>query len=275
MSNEYLVNSDDLTGVADAIREKGGTNEQLVFPSGFVSAIENITCGGSNMPQFTYSVDGGYTTERDNMTGDWKIRFIKSGKLTFTSNPPLIDINVVGGGGGSSGDDSFSGPTAGGGGYTKIKIGYQPEINKEYTITIGAGGSAGSVTGDGGRGGSSSAFGITAEGGYGGQFVSGKGGNGGSGGNAYASNKPSATDGANGYSGSYQGVAYPGGTGQGTTTREFGESNGVLYAAGGGTDSSSSPGASNTGNGGGSYKSGAAAKGVSGGSGIVVIRGSL
>lgn len=45
MSNEYLVNSDDLTGVADAIREKGGTNEQLVFPSGFVTAIEGISAG--------------------------------------------------------------------------------------------------------------------------------------------------------------------------------------------------------------------------------------
>lgn len=45
MANEYLVNSADLTSVANAIRTKGETSAQLVFPSGFVSAIENIKSG--------------------------------------------------------------------------------------------------------------------------------------------------------------------------------------------------------------------------------------
>lgn len=39
---EYLTNTADLTAVADAIRAKGGTSKQLVYPSGFVSAIQAI-----------------------------------------------------------------------------------------------------------------------------------------------------------------------------------------------------------------------------------------
>lgn len=39
---EYLTNTADLTAVADAIRAKGGTSAPLVYPSGFVSAIQAI-----------------------------------------------------------------------------------------------------------------------------------------------------------------------------------------------------------------------------------------
>ena len=42
---EYLTNTADLTAVADAIRAKGGTDAQLVYPSGFVSAIQAIETG--------------------------------------------------------------------------------------------------------------------------------------------------------------------------------------------------------------------------------------
>lgn len=44
---EYLTNSTDLTKVANAIRAKGGTTEQLVYPDGFVTAIGNIQTGGT------------------------------------------------------------------------------------------------------------------------------------------------------------------------------------------------------------------------------------
>lgn len=43
---EYLTNTAELTSVADAIRAKGGTTAQLVYPSGFVSAINAIETGG-------------------------------------------------------------------------------------------------------------------------------------------------------------------------------------------------------------------------------------
>ena len=43
---EYLTNTDDLKAVADAIRAKGGTSEPLVYPDGFVTAIQAIQTGG-------------------------------------------------------------------------------------------------------------------------------------------------------------------------------------------------------------------------------------
>lgn len=42
---EYLTNTTDLTKVASAIREKGGTSDQLVYPDGFVTAIQAIQTG--------------------------------------------------------------------------------------------------------------------------------------------------------------------------------------------------------------------------------------
>lgn len=46
----------DLLAVADAIREKGGTSEQLVFPEGFVSAVEAISASGGYHEKF-YETD--------------------------------------------------------------------------------------------------------------------------------------------------------------------------------------------------------------------------
>lgn len=42
---EYLVNDTDMTAVADAIRTKSGTSDALVFPDGFVSAVQAIQAG--------------------------------------------------------------------------------------------------------------------------------------------------------------------------------------------------------------------------------------
>ena len=48
MSN-YIVDGNDLTSVANAIRTKSGGSSQLAFPSGFVSEIEAIPSGGSSI----------------------------------------------------------------------------------------------------------------------------------------------------------------------------------------------------------------------------------
>ena len=45
---EYLTNTADLTAVADAIRAKGGISDPLVYPDGFVSAIQAIETGGGS-----------------------------------------------------------------------------------------------------------------------------------------------------------------------------------------------------------------------------------
>ncbi len=46
---EYLTNTTDLTAVANAIRSKGGTTEPLVYPDGFVTAINNIQAGSGSV----------------------------------------------------------------------------------------------------------------------------------------------------------------------------------------------------------------------------------
>ena len=47
---ELLTNTTDLTKVASAIREKGGTSDPLVYPDGFVTAIQAIQTGGGTTP---------------------------------------------------------------------------------------------------------------------------------------------------------------------------------------------------------------------------------
>lgn len=45
---DYIVKDTELTSVANAIRTAGGTNSLLNFPNGFVSAVGNISGGGSS-----------------------------------------------------------------------------------------------------------------------------------------------------------------------------------------------------------------------------------
>lgn len=47
--NEYLVDGADMTAVADAIREKGGTTAPLSFPAGMAKAVREIPSGGTDI----------------------------------------------------------------------------------------------------------------------------------------------------------------------------------------------------------------------------------
>lgn len=47
--NEYLVDGADMTTVADAIREKGGTTAPLSFPAGMAEAVRDIPSGASDL----------------------------------------------------------------------------------------------------------------------------------------------------------------------------------------------------------------------------------
>ena len=47
--NEYLVDSADMTTVADAIREKGGTTAPLSFPAGMAEAVRSIQKRGGDL----------------------------------------------------------------------------------------------------------------------------------------------------------------------------------------------------------------------------------
>lgn len=69
---DYLTNDTDLTAVADAIREKGGASAALVWPSGYVDAIDAIKTGGGGTVETAHVVvesmaDHGYYTDA-NMT---------------------------------------------------------------------------------------------------------------------------------------------------------------------------------------------------------------
>ena len=201
--------------------------------------------GGGGVPKFTYT---GQYSFIDDGGGNWRIKFLTSGVLTWIKDT-MIDAFLVGAGGGGK---SQSPQASGGGGYTKTVKSVALAKNAKYTIEIG-------VSGESVNGGNTSAFGLTAEVVKFGLKVTSTVGDGGSGRGGY--NAAGGIDGANGSTNSL----YSGGTGQGTTTREFGESTGDLYASGGsGVSSGATAGADNTGDGG-DY-------GKAGGSGIVVIR---
>lgn len=226
----------------------------------------------STIPEFTYTGDYEIVNDSDEpitvSQDNWKIRFLTSGTLTFTNLNGAengIDVFLVGGGGNG---ETIRGARGGGGGYTKTVKGVSIAIATPYTVTIGA------------SSGTSSAFGASANGASGADGGSGGGGGG-------SSSGTSGNGGSNGGNGTAGNVSQ-GGTGQGRTTREFGESTGKLYSGGGGGsaagagaagDSTAGAGAAyggaakngvaNTGGGGGAAYGGTAGHG---GSGIVIIR---
>ena len=65
---EYLINATDLTKVASAIREKGGTSASLVYPTGFVSAIQAIRTGAPFQIIVTTSAGATVTATKDSKT---------------------------------------------------------------------------------------------------------------------------------------------------------------------------------------------------------------
>lgn len=67
---KYVVADSDLTSVADAIRTKGGTSADLSFPSGFVTAIGNIS-GGTQPTLITKTIgsNGTYNASSDSADG--------------------------------------------------------------------------------------------------------------------------------------------------------------------------------------------------------------
>lgn len=199
--------------------------------AGSVNSRTAILTVRSYLPAYTYT---GSHQLIDDGNYNWRLRLLTSGTLTFShlgsAGSRGAQAFLVGAGGGGGSDSStYSG--GGGGGYTDTSNVTLP-LNQALTVTIG-GGSAGA------RGGTSSlvcdaaAINVSATGGYPG-IREGAGGNGGSGGgggtNANGPAGPGGSDGASGMSGQ----AGPGGNGQGSTTREFGESTGALYAGGGG-----------------------------------------
>lgn len=186
-----------------------------------------VCAGGKPQLKFTYT--GDYVVRKDGV-----VELLTSGTIVFLE-PRVIDVFMVGGGsagGGNPGGGQSVGRGGGAGGYTRTVRRMAVTPNTQYPVTIGAGGANYDV--DGG----SSAFNTLSV--AGGEKVGSNtnGGNGGSGGGgAVMANSDYGTggsDGQNGEQGYWSGHTINGGNGQKTTTREFGEANGKLYAAGGG-----------------------------------------
>mgnify|MGYP006935595405 FL=1 len=266
------------------------------------SATVSITASGQSksvmlaytkIPAFTYTgqfkiVDDSGNEITSTTTNNWNIRLLTSGTLTFTDlrGTTSIDVFLVGGGGGSpskttSTDYGTVHSGGGGGGYTKTQKSVSVSVNSAISVSIGAGGGAGSSGGTTTvkvNGSTYSASGGAAGGApwfNGNNTVCGSGGSGGSGGGSASSGGfaggSGGSDGGNGSSGKSN--VFPvgsAGSGQGTTTRAFGESSGELYSYGGSGGGGSVPVvgtlAANTGHGG-------QGSGGSGYSGIAIVRG--
>lgn len=105
---EYLTNTTDLEKVADAIRAKGGTSDPLVYPDGFVMAIQAIQTGtelkiivsvtsgatvtaakGSKVVSGT-SVNGTCTLTVPE-AGTWSVKATLNGKTSDTKSVTFTD----------------------------------------------------------------------------------------------------------------------------------------------------------------------------------------
>lgn len=303
---QWYVNGSAVSGATSSSYTKSGLTSAATYTvyckvtnaAGTVQSRTATLTVKSSQPSYTY---GGTHTLTKEGTYNWKLTLKTGGTLNFTNlgtGDGAVDIFCVGGGAGGNG-------YGGGGGYTTTAKNKSLAINTNYTITVGGGGSAGGGAGgqssvkqsstviasaDGGK--SKSKDGGSGAGGNGG---SGKAGNGGSDGGDGGYNYVHAWDENQGW----YWYPYAGGKGQGTTTKEFGESNGTLYSGGGGgganngnqyntggwggsggggngswtnigTIKQPSAGGTNTGGGGGGAGDGYSNK--AGGSGIVVIR---
>lgn len=85
MASRLFVYDDELTSIANAIREKNGTSEELAFPAGFVSSIQAIKAGnGSNI-----TVVGGTTQpENPEINTIWVNTDMEIGKWYATPDEP-------------------------------------------------------------------------------------------------------------------------------------------------------------------------------------------
>ena len=109
---EYLTNTTDLTKVASAIREKGGTSDSLVYPDGFVTAIQAIQTGTEL--QIIVSVTSGATVTATKGSkvvsgtsvngvctlivpeaGTWSVKATLSGQTSGTKSVSFVDSYAV------------------------------------------------------------------------------------------------------------------------------------------------------------------------------------
>lgn len=109
---EYLTNTTDLTKVASAIREKGSTSDPLVYPDGFVTAIQAIQTGtelqiivtvksGATVTATKGSLSVSGTSVNGTCTlivpeaGTWSVSATLDGKTSDTKSVSITDSYAV------------------------------------------------------------------------------------------------------------------------------------------------------------------------------------
>lgn len=94
----YKVSDTSLEAVANAIRTKGSTSAELVFPDGFVTAIGNIpTGGGSTLITKNITANGTYNASSDSADGYSSVTValpIIKGTFTGTTAGAAMDVNI-------------------------------------------------------------------------------------------------------------------------------------------------------------------------------------
>lgn len=264
-SYQWYVNDAAVSGATSPSYTRTGLTSAATYSvyckvtnkAGSVNSRTAILTVQPAKPAFSYS--GAYSLFQDSAY-QWRLKFLTSGVVNFSHLGCFssgIDVFCVGGGGGGCN-------AGGGGGYTGTSRGVGVSAGTNYTIEIGAGGTIGSgypypesASYSGNAGGNTSAFGLIVGGGQAASNIDvSRGGNGGSGGGVHGNGEwTSGNGGSDGGAGGTGAKPHPqsfAGSGQGSTTREFGEAWGTLYAGGGG---------------GGNYGGGPAGWGGSGGGG--------
>ena len=109
---EYLTNTTDLTKVASAIREKGGTSDSLVYPDGFVTAIQDIQTGTELQIIVTVKSGATVTATKGSMSvsgtsvngtctlivpeaGTWSVSATLGGQTSDTKSVSVVDSYAV------------------------------------------------------------------------------------------------------------------------------------------------------------------------------------
>lgn len=253
-----------------------------------IVADYTLELGYNTPPTYTYTGEASYVDEGD---GNWHLKLLTSGNLTFTNlgNAKELEVFLVGGGAGGTNSGGGGGNLCPGGGGGYVNNGaFAPQKNIAYAAVIGAGAGSGAD----GTGGTTTIFELTANGGAGVNGGSGGGaGSPSSGGTGGDTGGAGGTNGGNGNPSAYGGGGW--GTGAGVTTIPWGdETKYGRYAGGGGggggyedyggaggsggggkggnSNSNGTAGSVNTGGGGGG--GGYGGNGGAGGSGIILIR---
>jgi len=202
--------------------------------------------------------------------------FTSNGTFTAPDGVNSVWVSAVGGGGGGGGGSSGAGGGGGSSAYSYRTI-YKVTAGLNYTITVGAAGTAGENDADGGNGAQTIFNGpagtITCAPGSGGK----SGANGSTGGAAGAAGSGSDLDGADGDAGGAGGgILYPniiGGAGGDGVANDGGGGGGSIFGAGGagGIHPGTNPGAGSYGAGGGGALFLAGRDGAAGGAGYVLV----